>query len=596
MMTVTLDRSGQYLYVTGAYIYGKRMHNIPGMKFDYNRKIWWNKREAIFAFDEEFHGEVYYKTPLWYIENRPAPDYSSIYKIDRGIKLTPMKIPLYGYQEFGARFMIDRILRHGFVINADGVGIGKTAQAIAVMQHFAINLGVKHFLIIGKKSIKYQWAEELKKFSVMPDSGYEIFFTPDLKKKRIKTYEEASKYEKSILITNYQNFLNDTDLIKRYKAGFCVIDEAHSVKARKGVMNNNIAKVVAGVPTAFLTGTPVMSRPEDIFGIVQMSDPDYFGCWEAFHNRYLVMSSKYGYTFVAGVKNLDELHKKVQDIVIRRTEYEVSVQMPKVVFHNVRVTPSGVQLAFLESIQEQVKMVQDDYSYYEERLKQDNGDVVAKDGLEKASNKLKSFISAKQTAATDPKIFEGSTSRFGKRFAEQLPEKLGPSPKTEAILDLVADINESGDKVILFSKFVTTCLYFASLLDKRKINVLMYTGKEDDEERVENIKVFRSTDNFNVLIGSDAMAEGLNLAEARHVINIDLPDTYAIYMQRFGRVRRVSSTYDNVIVHNIMTEDTCDIDKFNKLQENKDLDGALIAADGAQRQALIKAQDQDAEG
>ena len=124
----------------------------------------------------------------------------------------------------------------------------------------------------------------------------------------------------------------------------------------------------------------------------------------------------------------------------------------------------------------------------------------------------------------------------------------------------------------------------------------MYTGKEDDEERVENIKVFRSTDNFNVLIGSDAMAEGLNLAEARHVINIDLPDTYAIYMQRFGRVRRVSSTYDNVIVHNIMTEDTCDIDKFNKLQENKDLDGALIAADGAQRQALIKAQDQDAEG
>lgn len=590
MMTVTLDRSGKYLYVTGAYIYGKRMHNVPGMKFDYNRKIWWNTRNAIYAFDNEFHGEVYYKTPLWVIENLPAPDYSKTYAVNPGIKLSPLKLPLYGYQDFGARFMIDRIMKHGFVINADGVGIGKTAQAIAVMQWFAEHRGVRHFLIIGKKSIKYQWADEIARFSTLPDQGYKTFYTPDLKKKRIKTYKEATENEKSILITNYQNFLNDTDLIKAYGAGFCVVDEAHSVKARKGVMNNNIAKAVKGTPTAFLTGTPVMSRPEDIFGIVQMSDPGYFGAWYSFRERYLVISNKFGYYFVAGVKNLDELHDKVQDVVIRRTEFEVSVQMPEVVYHNVHVEASPLQMDIFDNIKAQIKVIQDDYKYYDERLKEDAEDVVAKDGREKAANQMKSFIAAKQTAATDPKIFLTGESRFAKKFAESVPEKTPASPKTEAILDLVADINESGDKVILFSKFVTTCKYYADLLDKKKINVLMYTGLEDDEERIENIKIFRSSDDFNVLIGSDAMAEGLNLAEARHVINIDLPDTYAIYTQRFGRARRVSSKFANVVVHNILTEGSCDEDKFNRLKENKDLDGALVAVNDAQRQALIQAQ------
>lgn len=591
MMTVTMDRSGRYLYVTGAYIYGQRMHNVPGMKFDFRRKIWWNLRPAIYDFDREFHGEVYYRTPLWVIENKPAPDYSALYKIDKDINLPDMKIPLYGYQDFGARFMIDRVRQHGFVINADGVGIGKTAQAIAVMQWFRDNKGVKHFLIIGKKSIKYQWADEIKKFSYFEDLGYKIFYTPDTKKKRVKTYNEASENEKSILITNYHNFLNDTELIKQYGAGFCVVDEAHSVKARKGVMNGNISQVVQGTPTVFLTGTPVMSRPEDIFGIVQMADPDYFGNWTGFQRRYLVMSDKFGYYFVAGVKNLDELHKKVQDIVIRRTEFEVSVQMPEVVFHNVTVGMSPQQEELLDMIAVKQKQIEDDYTYYDERLKEDKDDVVAKDGREKASNQMKSLLSAKQTTATDPLIFKTSYSRFAKKYAGILPEHISESPKTEALLDLVSEIVDSGDKVILFSKYVTACRYYADLIKKKKINVLMYTGLENDEQRTENIKLFRSDDEYNVLVGSDAMAEGLNLAEARHVINIDLPDTYAIYMQRFGRVRRVSSEFNNVVVHNILTEGTVDEKRYQKLQENKNLDGALVAVNDAQREALLKAQD-----
>lgn len=589
MLTLSMDRSGQYIIVTGGYIYGQRLRSIPGMRFDPDRKIWWSIRNTIFDFDREFHGEVYYKTPLWLIEGKPAPDYSRLYYVDPSILLPPMKLPLYNYQVFGARFMIDRILKHGFVINADGVGIGKTAQAIAVMQWFAVNRSIRHFLIIGKKSIKYQWSEEIVKFSTVFD-GYKVFYTPEIKKKRQKIYEEASKEEKSILITNYHNFLNDTEMLQDFAPGFCVVDEAHSVKAREGVINGNISKVIKNVPTAFLTGTPVMSRPEDIFGIVQMSDPGYFGTWQAFQDRYLVMSNKYGFWFVAGVKHLDELHNKVQDIVIRRTEYEVSVQMPEVVVRNILVDASSLQKRLQEFIALQEQGLKDQYTSVDEEIKKNGNKEELMAAREKVSNAMKSLISAKQNIATDPFIFRESSSKFAESFSSELPVNETLSPKTEAVIDLVSDIVESGDKVIMFSKFVTTCHYFSRVLEKKKINTLLYTGEEDDEKRKNNIAVFRTSEEYNVLIGSDAMAEGLNLAEARHVINIDIPDTYAIYMQRFGRIRRVTSEYDNVIVHNFLTKNSCDVDKYRKIMENKDLDGALVAASREQRQALMKAQ------
>ena len=53
-----------------------------------------------------------------------------------------MKTKLYDYQEYGARFAIDRINKHGFCIIADDVGLGKTPQAISVLLD-RVNNGAK---------------------------------------------------------------------------------------------------------------------------------------------------------------------------------------------------------------------------------------------------------------------------------------------------------------------------------------------------------------------------------------------------------------------------------------------------------------------
>lgn len=75
---------------------------------------------------------------------------------------------------------------------------------------------------------------------------------------------------------------------------------------------------------------------------------------------------------------------------------------------------------------------------------------------------------------------------------------------------------------------------------------------------------------------------------------IDQPDTYAIKTQRIGRARRVGSNFDRVTVYDMITDnsDTVkskDIERLENIEKNKNLTGALVSLDEAQRSAIVNA-------
>ncbi|MPZ51777.1 MAG: helicase [Acidimicrobiia bacterium] len=55
-------------------------------------------------------------------------------------------------------------------------------------------------------------------------------------------------------------------------------------------------------------------------------------------------------------------------------------------------------------------------------------------------------------------------------------------------------------------------------------------------------------DKYDILISTDVLAEGVNLQQARHVINIDLPWNPMRMVQRHGRVDRIGSRHDRVYI------------------------------------------------
>lgn len=451
---------------------------------------------------------------------------------------------------------------------------------------------MKKILIICKKSIKKQWLDEINKFTDL-NTDFTMIRTESTPKKRKQAYDEFNKASKAILVTNYHSFLNDTAEFSNMTIDFVIIDEVHSVKARNGRLNNNISQITYGKPTVFLTGTPIMSRPEDIFGIIQMVDPKYFGKWTAFSNRYIQMANgAFGWQAV-GVKNIDELREKTQDILIRRTEYEVSIQLPKTVCNKINCAMDNVQEAIICKIQEQ----QMEYQQALENLKE-NGVIpdYNQDKAERIEASSKALIAATQAAATDPRMFNMSNSKIMREaYGTMVPKSYKMSDKIESILDIVEDILQSGNKVILFSKFKTSAILIANDIQSNlKEKALLYTGAEDEASRDKAVDLFKNTMTYNILIGTEAMAEGLNLQCAKFIINIDQPDTLAIKTQRIGRARRAGSQFDNVIIYDMITNSTAkanskDEERLSNIEKNQNLTDALVNIDEAQRIALINA-------
>lgn len=591
MITVT-QLPDSRLSLKSHYFYRNRIKQIPTAQFDPNTKRWIIMPTMLGMLEKEFAGELVYKTPKWVILNEQMPDMSKMYQIhDTSIQAPALRLSPYDYQDYGIRFMIDRILKHGFVLNADSVGLGKTIQTIGTMKWFIENHNMTHMLIICKKSIKKQWCDEIKKFTDL-NCSFDILRTGTTPAQKRRVYEQFRTAPRGILVTNYHTFLNDTPEFLNMNIDFVVIDEVHSVKARTGKLNNNIADVVAGKPTVLLTGTPIMSRPEDIFGVIQIVKPGYFGAWTKFSQEFLVhdFGGRFGVQ-VVGAKNLDKLRSLVQDILIRRTEYEVQLSLPKTCITRISCDMDNVQEKIILEINKQSDIIEQEM----EKLKQSKATDVH-ERIEMLDGKLKGFIAAKQAAASDPRLFLTSRSKMMQTmFAPMVPSSYKMSSKVNAILEQTEDIIDNDDKVIMFTKFRTCAQLVADDISKNlKTPVLLYTGAENESQREDALDKFWNDPDHHILIGTEALAEGVNLQIAKYVINIDQPDTHAIKVQRVGRARRAGSQHGHVIVYDMITEGTLkvnskDEERLENIEKNKDLTDALVSIDEAQRQALINA-------
>lgn len=600
MVTVTQLPDGR-LSLKANYYYKDRLKQIPTATYEHNSKRWIIESFMLGILEQRFRGELVYKTPRWVILNEPMPDMSKMYEIkDKSIQTPALKLQPYDYQDYGIRFMIDKILLHGFMINADDVGLGKTIQSIGTVKWFIENRGINKVLVLCKKSAKSQWVDEFNKFTDLQDD-FLIDYTKSTAASRKRAYAKFESAQQAILVTNYHSFLNDTNLFMQMGIDFVIIDEVHEVKARTGKLNNNIAKVCQGKPTLFLTGTPIMSRPEDIFGVVQIADPTYFGQWTKFAETFLVRAqTNFGWQTI-GAKNLDVLRDMVQDIIIRRTEFEVSLSLPQIVLSKINCPMDGTQKALILEMQKTQHEI-------DEKLDKLRGQIISirKSGgntaqLEQQYSQLesssKAYIAGRQAASTDPRMFALSNSKiFQKLGAAVVPSSYGISSKTEAVLDVLEDILNTQEKAIIFSKFQTSARLIADDIQKKfKCNVLMYTGSESEQVRDRNKQLFWNDDTCNIIIGTEAMSASLNLQCAKYVLNIDQPDTAAIKTQRIGRSRRIGASHTNTMVYDFITVDpdgnvkSKDEERLENIERNMDLTDALVNIDDAQRQALIDA-------
>ncbi len=116
------------------------------------------------------------------------------------------------------------------------------------------------------------------------------------------------------------------------------------------------------------------------------------------------------------------------------------------------------------------------------------------------------------------------------------------------------EINHSG-KLVLFSESVDTLDYLYGKLEEEKYKVLEVTSLDRARKEIiikENFDAnygVKSND-YNIIITSDVLAEGVNLHRSNVIINYDSPWNATRLMQRIGRVNRIGSEAQEI--HNYL--------------------------------------------
>src|SRR5262245_12635278 len=178
------------------------------------------------------------------------------------------------YQRAGIAFAVEQLKRgRRGVLIADEPGLGKTAQAIGV----ANCIGARRILVISPATLKVNWSREFQMWLAAP--------------KRILIAESktaAWKFEQAdISIVNYDVLSRHMDWrtsvngIQVLSPGaldldwdLLIADEVHvckNVKSQRGALTLALAEYAKR--SLFLTGTPIVNRPLELFPLINALVP-----------------------------------------------------------------------------------------------------------------------------------------------------------------------------------------------------------------------------------------------------------------------------------------------------------------------------------
>lgn len=142
-------------------------------------------------------------------------------------------------------------------------------------------------------------------------------------------------------------------------------------------------------------------------------------------------------------------------------------------------------------------------------------------------------------------------------------EKVKSDPKLELFIDMLQGElfdkkKNPGGKLVVFSESVDTVNYLEKELKTRlhRNDILAVCAKNRNRLRDTIRANFDAKykeewrDDYNIIITSDVLAEGVNLHRANVIVNYDSPWNATRLMQRIGRVNRIGSTAD--AIHNYM--------------------------------------------
>lgn len=218
------------------------------------------------------------------------------------------------YQKDGVDWLATHLQREGGALLADEMGLGKTVQTIKTWDILKRPV----LLVCCPASVRLTWAEQFKKWA-----GVEATLITTTKQAA-----ECSLTKPQVLVTSYELA---TKLDPLFTPQFVVLDEAQLLAGRGAKRSRGLLALGQGCAYRLaLTGTPLWSRPRDLWMLLRILFPNYrFGSADDFDFAYCGASvNKWGGKENKGATRPDELKLRLHYVQLRRTKAEVAKDLP----------------------------------------------------------------------------------------------------------------------------------------------------------------------------------------------------------------------------------------------------------------------------
>lgn len=493
---------------------------------------------------------------------------------------------------------------------ADEVGMGKTIETGLILKELKIRGDIKRVLVIVPKSSMMQWQSELK------EHFNEIFhlYDSEMITSMARTFSNINADEEFNFWTQHNQIIVSTDALKplekrqgwsqervddynKYRMGavleadfdLVIIDEAHKMggatsTVSRYILAQELCNTVANV--LLLTATPHRGKADHFRRILQLLDPDAFAG--------------------EGLPNIEEL----EPFVIR-TEKRFAVDYEGNKLFTERRTQRFDVFLDINKHQKQMALYRDVTEYVRKgfntakRTKNNATGLIMILFQRLVSSSTAAILSAMQgrlerlRTGEDASIenytneFDQSVDEYGDNFdfeglmqsdisglidEEDLLSNLieqakdciltETDAKAEAMLKKIIELqqleNNKDLKILLFTEFRTTQRMLQEFFQKKGFKVAIIHGGQDLDERKRALSHFKN--DAQILVGTDAAGESLNMQFCYIVINYDLPWNPMMIEQRIGRVDRIGQK-KKVQAYNMLTNNSVDLRVYEVIEE-----------------------------
>lgn len=454
----------------------------------------------------------------------------------------PAGCELLPFQKAGVAYA----LTHPKCLIADEMGVGKTIQAISVVN---VDESIKKVLIVVPASLKINWARECSKW-----------LTRSQKVEIVST--KTGWPEADIFVINY-DILSKFPQVHETAWDMMILDESHYLKnpktsRTKEVFGYKDAPAIRARRILALTGTPILNRPIELWPVLRA-----FGAmtsWKYYVERYCgAYQSRWGWN-VSGASNLDELQLKLRaSCMIRRTKSQVLSELPAKRRQIITLQTNGNTRAVLA----------------EQRAQREQGEKAAKI----AERLIASAASEKQADYESAVAELGAAEQVAFTEMSKIRHETALA-KVPDVVEFVRDALESEFKIVVFAHHLDV---IAALMEGlAEFSPVSLTGEMSLEDRQKSVDSFQTDEKTRVFIGNiKAAGVGITLTAASHVVFAELDWTPALMTQAEDRTHRIGQP-NSVLVQHLVLEGSIDARMAEELVSKQNVIDAAL-----DRQAML---------